>query len=192
VLLRVLGLVADVRDEARMAALSRRWVRLWTRAPALRFASRPVPGAAVSAAERCAAVERYVSFVNGILARRATQSDGAAIESLAISCNRDASTGADSDHDLERRLMMTAAVDAAQGWIRHAFQHGVRSLILDMHLMPARPKLCGGVREDDEEDHGAEKPAVLLPDDLRSPARLETMRLSLGGARLWLAGAEHS
>ncbi|RLN13229.1 hypothetical protein C2845_PM09G03790 [Panicum miliaceum] len=43
VLLGVLGMVADVRDAARTAALSRRWVGLWTRAPALRFASRPVP-----------------------------------------------------------------------------------------------------------------------------------------------------
>ncbi|KAG2609585.1 hypothetical protein PVAP13_4KG051300 [Panicum virgatum] len=83
--------------------------------------------------------------------------------------------------------MMAASVDAARGWIRYAFQHGMRSLILDVHLMPVRPRLCGE-REDGEGDD--EKPAaVLLPDDLPSPARLETMRLSLGGARLRLSSA---
>ncbi|RLM56230.1 hypothetical protein C2845_PM10G03490 [Panicum miliaceum] len=41
VLLRVLGLAGDARDAARTGALSRRWLGLWTRAPALRFASQP-------------------------------------------------------------------------------------------------------------------------------------------------------
>ena len=74
VLLHILELVPDARDAVRTGALSRRWLGLWTRVPALRFASRSVS---------MADLERFVSFVNGVLARR-SQSD-CAIESLAIS-----------------------------------------------------------------------------------------------------------
>ena len=74
VLLHILELVPDARDAVRTGALSRRRLGLWTRVPELRFASR-----SASTAD----LERFVSFVNGVLARR-SQSD-CAIESLAIS-----------------------------------------------------------------------------------------------------------
>nr|CAB3469779.1 unnamed protein product [Digitaria exilis] len=76
---------------------------------------------------------------------------------------------------------MPASVHAVQGWIRYAFQHGVKSLALDMHL-PERAQLMGGKNVDDEEDH--KNHLMVCLDGLPSPVRLETMRLALGGARL--------
>ncbi|CAN6202432.1 unnamed protein product [Urochloa humidicola] len=211
VLLRVLGLVPDARDAARAATLSRRWLGLWARVPALHFASRPVPSAARGAEWR-ASLDAFVSLVDGVLARRAQT--GCAIESLSISYAREtASSDSDhaeqeeeeepmpaafagvcfrlSDHDLEQLMLVSAG--AAQGWIRHAFQHGVRSLVLDMPL-PVRPKLCGGSDDDEyrdydgiEEGDDKKKPLLVLLDGLPSPAVLETMRLALGGARLRLS-----
>ncbi|CAN6214988.1 unnamed protein product [Urochloa humidicola] len=213
VLLRVLGLMPDASDAARAAALSRRWLRLWARVPVLRFASRPVPRAA-GGAEWRAALDEFVSFVNGTLARHAQS--GCAIENLSISYTREtASSNSDhteqhdeeevmpalfsgvcfrlSDHDLEQLMLVSAG--AAQGWIRHAFQHGVRSLVLDIPL-PMRPKLCGGGDDDEYRDydsveeggHGENKPLLVLVDGLPSgPAGLETMRLALGSARLRLS-----
>uniref|UniRef100_K3Y353 F-box domain-containing protein n=1 Tax=Setaria italica TaxID=4555 RepID=K3Y353_SETIT len=106
VLLRVLGLVPDARDAVRTAALSRRWLRLWMRVPALRFASRPGSRAA-RGAERRAALEEFVSFVNVVLAHRA-RSD-CAIEALSISYT--------SGPARNREERMQASIDAVQGWI---------------------------------------------------------------------------
>jgi hypothetical protein len=188
VLLHILSLVGDARDAVRTGALSRRWLGLWTRVPALRFASRSVS---------MADLERFVSFVNGVLARR-SQSD-CAIESLAISY------AADNEHsslgnrmprflcawqrvipppctiytDSARKLMV-ASVDAVQGWIRYAVQHRVKSLDVDLSLPSAhRPKRW--------RDFVEKKPAVCLGDLPTSPVRLETMRLALGGAGLRLS-----
>ncbi|XP_072149493.1 uncharacterized protein [Setaria viridis] len=203
VLLRILGL-ADARDAARTAALSRRWLRLWPRVPVLRFASRPVPRAA-GGDEWRAALDEFVPFVNGVLSQRSAQSGRAIIESLSISYIRESESehteteqpmpafvGAFPDHDLEQ--LMLVSVGAAQGWIRHAFQHGVKSLILDMPL-PARMTLLVGSDDDDYKDYYSiekgddeNKPVVLL-DGLPSPTGLETMRLALGGARLRLSSA---
>jgi hypothetical protein len=171
VLLHILSLVGDARDAVRTGALSRRWLGLWTRVPALRFASR-----SVSTAD----LERFVSFVNGVLARR-SQSD-CAIESLAISY------AADNEHsslgnrmprflcawqrvipppctiytDSARKLMV-ASVDAVQGWIRYAVQHRVKSLDVDLSLPSAhRPKRW--------RDFVEKKPAVCLGDLPASPA----------------------
>ena len=131
VLLRVLALVGDARDVVRTGALSRRWLGLWTRAPAPRFASRPVPRAA-SGDEHRAALDQFVSVADVILLRRSAQSD-CAVESLDISY------GAADDSEPELNLdqpmpehstmehLMSASVDAAQRWIRYAFQHGVKS-----------------------------------------------------------------
>ncbi|CAL5051206.1 unnamed protein product [Urochloa decumbens] len=211
--LRVLGLMPDATDAARAAAISRRWLRLWARVPALRFASRPVPRSA-GGAEWLAALDAFVSFVDGALARHAQS--GCAIESLSISYTREWETASsDSDHteqeeeeepmlalfagacfrlseqDLEQ--LMLVSVGAAQGWIRHAFQHGVRSLVLDMPL-PVRAKLRGGRDDDEYRDYdgveeGEKKPLLVHLDGLPSPAGLETMRLALGGARLRLSAA---
>lgn len=76
VLLRILTLVADARDAVRTGALSRRrWLGLLTYARLLLSASPLGRCQAASGAEQCAALERYVSFVNSVLARRTTQSD---------------------------------------------------------------------------------------------------------------------
>ncbi|XP_039841552.1 uncharacterized protein LOC120701803 [Panicum virgatum] len=158
VLLRVLELVGDARDAVRTGALSRRWLGLWARAPVLRFASSgPVPTAAGGGEEHRAALERYVSFVNGVLARRARS--GCAVECLAISY-----TKTDAARNPER-LLQAAYVDAAQGWIRYAFEHGVKSFAVDLRVPPK------------------------LDEDGNEPARLETMRLALGGAGLQLPTA---
>ena len=150
VLLRVLGRVGDARDAARTGALSRRWLGLWTRAPALRFASRAGSGAAASSA---AALERYAASVDAALARRARS--GCAIERLSIAyaagsehypvevelppppsfadaaewespCLRNTVT----ERILEQ--LMPASVRAARGWIGYAFRHGVKSFDLDL------------------------------------------------------------
>jgi hypothetical protein len=202
VLLRVLGLVPDARDAVRTGAVSRRWLRLWTRVPALRFASRPVPRAA-NVDEWRAALDEFVAFVNGVLSQRSTQpAGGDIIESLSISYIRESEPEqpttmpalfvyAFSIHDVEQ--LMRVSVSAAQGWIRHAFQHGVKSLILDMPL-PERMKIPGGSDDDEHRDYeaieecdGEKKPVVLLDSLPRAPARLETMRLALGGVRLRLS-----
>ncbi|CAN6172628.1 unnamed protein product [Urochloa humidicola] len=83
VLLRILVLVGDASDAVRMGALSRRWLRLSARVPALRFISRPVPNSATGT-ERCAAMDQYASFVNKILDRRRTTQSDCAVESLDI------------------------------------------------------------------------------------------------------------
>ncbi|CAN6233567.1 unnamed protein product [Urochloa humidicola] len=192
VLLRILALLPDASDAVRTGALSRRWCRLWTRVPALRFASRQLPGESSAAA--AAALERYAAFVNGVLARRARS--GCAIESLSIVY----APGSKSDErSLEQQPLMPASVnpatllisppmacetgcnmqqlmpayvDAAQGWIRNAFRYGVKSFFLNLRLPPYS---CG--------QHGGHE--VLL-DGLPSPAMLETMRLALSNARLRL------
>ncbi|KAL6603631.1 hypothetical protein ACP70R_043992 [Stipagrostis hirtigluma subsp. patula] len=174
VLVRVLGLTADARDAVRTGALSRRWRGLWTRVPALRFAYRPAiepDSLAAAGAERCAAaLERYVSSVNHVLARRAQS--GNAIQTLAISFV----VAACAPGPGEERIV-TAWTRAAQGWIRHAVQHGVKSFAVELHAPPEATV----TRQDDYDD---DKRPVVAFDELLCPAKLETMRLALGGARL--------
>ncbi|CAN6179217.1 unnamed protein product [Urochloa humidicola] len=170
VLLRILALVPNA---VRACAVSRRWRGLWARVPALRFASSGPPSSS-SAAEPCAALERYVSFVNGILARR-MRSDCCPVESLEISYTTD-----DDSEDSLGQLMSASVADAAQGWIRYAFQHGLKSIVMDLDL----PDDDYGEAEENNDDH--DKPEVRLDELPTSPLRLETIRLALGGARLRL------
>lgn len=179
VLLHILELVADGTDAARMGAVSRRWLGLWARVPALRFACRPpVVSTTATATERRAALTRYVSFVNGVLARRSSsaQSGCAAIESLAISCTL-------GSEQLEQ-LIMPALIDAAQGWIRYVSQQGVKRFILDLDCHEVRREFAGN-----KQGWKKELVVVLLDELARPPRLLETMRLALGGVRLQLPAA---
>ncbi|WVZ57203.1 hypothetical protein U9M48_007613 [Paspalum notatum var. saurae] len=208
VLLHILGLVADARDAVRTGALSRRWRGLWTRVPALRFASRPLP-TATSAARRCDALEQYVLFVNGVLAtgRDAQQSaDGHTIESLTISYTTGGSEYMETSH---LRRLMRSAVHATQGWMQHAFQlqRGFKSFSVDLDLpRDLYESMClfgydeSGVMPPDDDDREDDKkkkkkkgsdpyPVVLLNVLPSSHACLQNIHLALGDARLRLPAA---
>jgi hypothetical protein len=146
--------LGDARDAVRTGALSRRWLGLWKRVPALSFISRSVWEA--TDVEERAALTRYVFSVNDVLVLRSQS--GCAIERLAIPYTTHspfadhpeyhddmlASVDAfrngvggisdpDGEHYLER--LMPASVDAIQGWmIRYAFQHEVKSFSVNMRL----------------------------------------------------------
>jgi hypothetical protein len=160
VLLRVLGLVPDASIAARASTLSRRWLGLWMRVPALRFASRLASWAA-RGAERRAAMDEFVSLVNGVLAQRTHQSGCCAVETLSISYTSDC---AQSEEELVQAVAFGAVV---RGWIGYAFEHGVKTFLLDLP------------RDMFELD-------VVLDELLPIPVRLETMRLALGYRCLWL------
>ncbi|CAO2047607.1 unnamed protein product [Urochloa humidicola] len=85
---------------------------------------------------------------------------------------------------------MSASIDAVQGWIRYAFQHGLKSFIVDLHFHDDDDDDYYDENDDyddedddyyDEDDYDGEKGC-----ELPSPVGLETLRLALGGARLRL------
>jgi len=140
VLLHILELVADGTDAARMGAVSRRWLGLWARVPALRFACRPpVVSTTATATERRAALTRYVFSVNDVLVLRSPFADHPEYHDgmlASVDAFRNGVGGIsdpDGEHYLER--LMPASVDAIQGWmIRYAFQHEVKSFSVNMRL----------------------------------------------------------
>ncbi|KAF8748224.1 hypothetical protein HU200_012965 [Digitaria exilis] len=112
VLVSILRLVGDndATELVRTGALSRRWRGLWTRVAALRFDAGPEhlsPGDA----------ERFIAFVDGVLARHAKAPAGPGIEQLGIFLNLHYTPG-------EPHVPATT-VEAAQGWVR------AKELVLD-------------------------------------------------------------
>jgi hypothetical protein len=174
-LLRILALVPDARDVVRTHALSRRWRGLWTGVAALRFDSDSWPAAVCTEA---GAAEQYLAFVDDVLTLRAkatTTRRCYAVQDLKISLDI-------SQHETEE--LVPPSFEAAQGWTRYAVQHEVKSLVLDLYLVwPYVHRLPE--EDDDDEDVEDTIPAMAL-DDLARSAKLETLHLTLGGAKLRL------
>jgi len=124
VLVRVIQLLPDARDAGRTGALSRRWHGLWTRVPALRFAStfgRPSGDDDV---------RWYTAFVDAALALRAAETAEHAIEHLGISFS------VNKDDDATRGLSRaTSLIRDARRWSRYAARHAVKSFVLELPLL---------------------------------------------------------
>jgi len=167
-LLRILDLVPDAENGVRTHALSRRWRGLWTGVAALRFDFS-------SWRKLCrsdAAAERYIAFVNGALALRATAAkEPAFVEDLAISFDIS---------EQETGQLVPLSVEAAQGWIRYAVQHAVKSFILKL-MLPWQWRF-----DLDRDDNDIEHPVMTLDEMDNNFAKMETMHLRLGGAELRL------
>ncbi|CAL5069973.1 unnamed protein product [Urochloa decumbens] len=166
VLVRILELLPDAGDAARTAALSRRWRGLWTRLPALRFDSGSRPEFSAGNGGAHATALRYVAFVDDALALRAAKPEPA-VEHLAIS------------FAVKRPVPPRVVVEAAQEWIHDAVRHAVRSFTLELHLPMDYIRKPGMTKE---------KSAMVL-DGFAGSAKLETMRLALGGAIVQLPAA---
>ncbi|KAL6636647.1 hypothetical protein ACP70R_024219 [Stipagrostis hirtigluma subsp. patula] len=162
VLLHILESVAEagVTDLVRTDALSRRWRGLWTRVPALRFDLSPA-----FTEKSAGGVERFIAFVDDVLALRARS--GVGINHLEISTYGEDGT-------------TCPPIRAAEGWIRYALQRAVVSL--EVRLDDDEKKFL--VKDNDETEEDEEH--VMALDHLPSSARLETMRLDLGLARVRL------
>ena len=73
-----------------------------------------------------AAAERYIAFVNGALALRATAAkEPAFVEDLAISFDIS---------EQETGQLVPLSVEAAQGWIRYGLQHVAKSVPFRLDL----------------------------------------------------------
>ncbi|KAF8708585.1 hypothetical protein HU200_029960 [Digitaria exilis] len=136
VLVSILRLVGDndATELVRTGALSRRWRGLWTRVAALRFDAGPEhlsPGDA----------ERFIGFVDGVLARHAKVPAGPGIEQLGIFLNLHYAPG-------EPHVPATT-VEAVEGWIRYAVEQGLTSFAFVVRVTSTRWLL-----DDDEDDDG--------------------------------------
>lgn len=169
-LVRILDLLPDARDVVRTDALSRRWHGVWTGVTALRFDfySRPkkfAPGAA----------ERYLSFVNDVLALRATASESSVVEDLAISFDI---------FSQEIGQLVPLSVEAAQGWIRYAAQQEVKSFILKLKLPWRWQRHMYRITEGGDDNNNSHP--VMTLDETDSYGKMETMHLKLDHAELRL------
>ncbi|CAD6259620.1 unnamed protein product [Miscanthus lutarioriparius] len=112
-----------------------------------------------------AAAERYIAFVNGALALRATAAkEPAFVEDLAISFDIS---------EQETGQLVPLSVEAAQGWIRYAVQHAVKSFILKL-MLPWQWRF-----DLDRDDNDIEHPVMTLDEMDNHYAKMETMHLRL-------------
>ncbi|KAL6636657.1 hypothetical protein ACP70R_024229 [Stipagrostis hirtigluma subsp. patula] len=185
-LVRILELVGSTKAAVRTGALSRRWRGLWTRVRALRFVPSPEFNSSGDA-------ERYAAFVSGVLAQRARP--GVVVEHLEISYRAGYLRRPGEEH------LLPSSIGAAQGWARFAARQAVRSFTLDLFLPLPRDYHNDDSSDDDNDDDGGEggnngsingkqkhQVMIVLDEFLPSATKLETMLLSLGGARLRLPG----
>ncbi|KAL5218276.1 hypothetical protein ABZP36_018960 [Zizania latifolia] len=164
ILVHILGLLPTMADVLRACAVSRRWGLLAARVPSLRFAIELIPDN--SDLKHQNKVDRFITFINHVLAKRAVQSDGL-IEELSILFEPDYGS-------LGTHQVPTSIIDGAhvKSWIKYGMQHVTKSLVLMLDLpLPSWWSINEGMVDLHE---------------LPNSTRLETMMLSLKYASLRL------
>ncbi|RLN16766.1 hypothetical protein C2845_PM02G43280 [Panicum miliaceum] len=201
VLVRILGLVGDAREVVRTGALSRRWRGLWAGAPALYFDV----GGFMSPGD----AERFIAVIDDVLALRARSDSG--IERVEISFGVYHGCGeprlAPSCVGAAERWIRYAVQHALTSFffeVRVTLKRWLDGFDKEDEdvgedydgdgdeedgeedkVVVDEEENDGGSEEDnhssDIDNDKPEMPAIAL-DELPSSARLETMRLFLGGA----------
>ncbi|KAL6636646.1 hypothetical protein ACP70R_024218 [Stipagrostis hirtigluma subsp. patula] len=168
-LVRILESVAEAgaRDVVRTDALSRRWRSLWTRVPALRFDLSPA-----STEKSAGGVERFIAFVDDVLALRARSDVG--IKHLEISMHGKA------------QPVPPPINKAVEGWIRYALQRAVTSFVITLNDDDDDDYDDDDYHDEDDYEEKEDDESVMAVDLLPSSTRLETMCLGLRNARVRL------
>ncbi|CAN6314691.1 unnamed protein product [Urochloa humidicola] len=122
VLLRILGLLPDVTQVVRTAVLSRRWRGLWARVPALHFDLGPEFQSPSDA-------EPFIAIVNYVIVPRAQPAESG-IERLGIKMKLYYERG--------KPYIAAATVEAIEGWVWYAMQHGLTSFAFEVHVIPKK------------------------------------------------------
>ncbi|KAL5219538.1 hypothetical protein ABZP36_020222 [Zizania latifolia] len=164
ILVQILGLLPTMADVLHACAVSRRWGLLVARVPSLRFAIELTPDN--SDLKHQNKVDRFIAFINHVLAKRAVQFDSR-IEELSIFLEPDYGS-------LDRHQVPTIIIDGAhvKSWIKYGMQHVTKSLVLMLRL----PRPHGWLWSNDDIDLH----------ELPSSTTLETIMLSLNNASLRL------